>query len=409
MRFTRSVRSILSLVRRFGRDQSAKYAVVAVFVLPVLIGAVGFGAEYGLWVYKHGVMQNASEKAAVAAAAAGGNAAQKAIAVTTSAGFVDGVNGTTVTVNRLPQSGPQANNSGAVEVIVEQTQQRLLSRLIEPEPTMLQARAVAVVVPGTGCALALNATARDALVVPNGVGVTLDGCSLYANSASNAAMSVDGTLSAQSINVVGRISGSTNGIASTNGIHKGIPPAPDPYASVPVPRLPQGGCFNVRSSKAVTLSERYYCEINIGAGEKFTLNPGVYFIGGLRINSGGEIAGRNVTLIFPPGASATIQPDAHVDLTAPIAGPTAGIVMFGDRNMAVGSPFKLGGGSEQKFSGAVYLPKAALSFSGSANADVPCLQIIADTISFSGTSDLRLDCSSVGTKSIGPASAKLAK
>jgi hypothetical protein len=71
-----------------------------------------------------------------------------------------------------------------------------------------------------------------------------------------------------------------------------------------------------------------------------TLNSGIYYIdgGGLSVNGGATITGSGVTLVFTKKTgnswpTVTINGNATVNLTPPKSGPTAGIVIFGDRNM----------------------------------------------------------------------------
>jgi Flp pilus assembly protein TadG len=168
-----------SLVSRFRRDQSGSYVIIFAPLMPVLVGVAGLGAEYGLWVYKQHSMLSAADSGAVSAATAGTNIALEANAVTATYGFVNGVNGTTVTVNQPPQSGTQTNNFSAVEVIVQQTQPRLLSALFGSTPIQISGRAVAVATPGgAGCVLALDRGASGAITMQGSTQVNLSGCSL---------------------------------------------------------------------------------------------------------------------------------------------------------------------------------------------------------------------------------------
>jgi hypothetical protein len=64
--------------------------------------------------------------------------------------------------------------------------------------------------------------------------------------------------------------------------------------------------------------------------------------------------------------SANIAGGANVNLTAPTTGSTAGIVIFGDRNMPTGTAFSFLGGSSQIFKGAVDVPRAAVKWAGGA-------------------------------------------
>ena len=158
-----------------------------------------------------------------------------------------------------------------------------------------------------------------------------------------------------------------------------------------------------------TIDPGVYCNgISINAGAKLTLNPGVYYLdrGSLSINGGGAIVGTGVTLIFTSStganwATANINGNASVNLTAPDFGPTAGVVIYGDRNAPVGTSFSLGGGSSQTFGGAIYAPKGAISYSGGASTSSSCTQIIGDTVTFTGNSSVAINCSSYKTRPFG--------
>ncbi|MGL3106836.1 hypothetical protein [Bradyrhizobium sp. BR 1432] len=114
----------------------------------------------------------------------------------------------------------------------------------------------------------------------------------------------------------------------------------------------------------------YTGSITVNAGA--VLNPqSRHLLSGrasLSVAGNATITGSGVTLVFTGSGSnwgtASIGSNATVDLTAPTSGATKGIVMYGDRNMPAGTAFNLTGGSTQNFGGAIYLPKANLSFSG---------------------------------------------
>jgi hypothetical protein len=121
-----------------------------------------------------------------------------------------------------------------------------------------------------------------------------------------------------------------------------------------------------------------------------------------------------VTLVFTSSsghnyASARISGNATIDLTALTSGPTAGIVAFGDCDMTAGTSFNFEGGAGQVFGGAIYLPKGDVTFAGGSEANTTCTQIVANTITFVGNSDLANSCSNYGTKPIGSALAALAE
>jgi len=417
----RMMKNGLSLLRRFSKDESGSYIVIAAFAMPLLIGASGLATEAGLWLYTQQSMQGAADAGAMSAATAysvgiRSNLSTQADAVTASYGFVDGVNGATITVNQPPLSGTHKSTPGAIEVIVRRPQVRLLTSMWSTKPVPISARAVAVGNGAFGCVLALDPTASSATSVQGTSTIALNGCSLYDDSSNGNALSIggSGSVSALSVGVVGGISGGS-AIHTTQGTVAGYPNVPDPYASDSFPSFSGCAQTNFSAKTTITISQGVYCGgMTLNAGANVTLNPGVYYInnGSLSINGGATMSGSGVTLVFTSsnGSSyggATINGGAVVNLTPPPTGSTAGIVIFGDRNMPVGTSFKFNGGAAQVFGGAIYLPKGHIDYSGGAGGSTNCTQIIGDTISFTGNSNLAVNCSAFATKPIGSQAATL--
>ncbi|XSC45438.1 hypothetical protein ACF1BQ_004785 [Bradyrhizobium sp. RDT10] len=363
-------------------------------------------------------MQSAADSGAVSAASAGSNLNVEANAVTAAYGYANGVNNVTVTVNQPPSTGNFATNPQAVEVIVGQPQPRLLSALFGTGPVPIAARAVAVPNAGTGCVLALNSGASPAVNLSGTNKVNLIGCNLYSNSSANPSMNVGGsaTIAANYVGVVGGISGASN-ITATNGIRTGVRPVADPYASVSPPAQPSCNSAKIvvnAAGKTTSLDPGCYSgSITVNAGATLKLSPGIYYLDGASLNVAGNatITGTGVTLVFTGSGSswgtASIGSNAIVNLTAPSSGPTQGIVIYGDRKMPAGTAFNLAGGGTQNFAGAIYLPKANLSFSGGNGTTTSCTKVVADTITFTGSSNLQVNCSALGGAAIGISTAQL--
>src|SRR3954471_22318059 len=185
------------LVSQFHRDERGNYLVLTALMAPCLIGIVGLGADYGLWMQSHRAMQNAADSAAASAATAYlvGNtgSATQAKAVASSYGFVHGTGGVTVTVNRPPTSGNYLGNSNAVEVIISGPRTPYFSTVFNSSTGTMSARAVGLANgTGTGCVLALDTPASGATTDSGSTTVTLNDCSLYDNSASSTALRIVG-------------------------------------------------------------------------------------------------------------------------------------------------------------------------------------------------------------------------
>jgi Flp pilus assembly protein TadG len=404
----------------FGNDQSGSYVILSAILMPVLVGTVGLGTEGGLWLYKHQTLQSAADSGALSAAvAASSSRLVNAQAVAASYGFVAGANGVTVTVNAPPLSGTHMATTNAVEVIVQQPQPRLFTAIWKSDTVPITARSVAIGTPGLGCVLALDPSASGSISVSGTAQLNLNGCNLYDNSSSGSGLSVgsNATIAAYSVSTVGGISGQSR-ITADQGIATAQAPAADPYVSATYPSF--SGCTRNNyqiNSGPVTLDPGVYCNgMDIRAGVTVTLNPGIYYIdrGSLTVNGSATLTGSGVTIVFTSStgsswATASINGGATINLTPPTSGTTAGIVLFGDRNMTANTAFTLGGGASQTMAGAVYLPKALVHYSGGGTAASGCTQLIANQFDFNGNAKLSVNCSGAGTKALGAGSAKLAE
>jgi Flp pilus assembly protein TadG len=409
----RMLRRVHELTLRFLQDRSGSYVIMFAVALPALAGFAAFGTEEGLLLYDRQGMQHAADSGAVSAAAAytaGGadHLATHVNSVAASYGFVNGTNGTTVTVHQPPSSGSYANNSAAIEVIISQPQARVFSSLWNTRPIPITARAVAIP-HGQACVLALDPTASSSFSEQGSVSSTLVNCSVVDDSSSTTAMSIGGSarLTTSFVGVTGGISGAS-GVTTTAGIMTGYHPVADPYADVALPSF--SGCdhHNFSSHSTVSLTPGVYCGgISLNAGAVATLSPGTYYLdgGNLSMEGSSTLNGTGVTLVFTSSsgshyATASIAGGANINLTAPTTGTLAGIAIFGDRNMPVGTLYNFTGGGGQAIGGAVYLPKGALSWSGNSGLSQRCTQIVADTIQMVGDSGLAINCAGYGTRRI---------
>lgn len=400
-------------VQRFIADTSGSHAILAALLLPVLVGAAAYGVETATLLHKQKSMQHAADSAALTAAVAvttgaTDNGAAQAKAVAASYGF-PAAGTIKVEIHSPPAAGPSTNNREAIEVIISQPQPRLFSSIWGAEAYTVGARAVAIP-EGQPCILALNKSASGAYSQQGSVTASLVKCSVLDDSSSPNALSVGGsaTLATTFAGAVGGISGQS-AITATYGTKTGYHYVADPYADVSYPSF--SGCdqHNYSTHGTATLSPGVYCGgMNLNSGAAVTLNPGIYYLDGGDLSMSGQstLRGTGVTLVFTSSsgnnyASASIAGGATLNIVAPTTGPTAGIAIFGDRNMPVGSRFKFTGGDSEAIGGAVYVPMGALEWAGNATAAQHCTQIIADTIQLVGNSGLQVDCTGYGTRTFG--------
>lgn len=392
------------LFRNFRSDQSGGFAIMTALLMPVMIGFAGLGIDLVLWETKNRQLHDAADSGAISAATAFGFGNTStyhvdAEAVTSSYGFVNGTNGVTVTVNRPPQSGLYAGVANAIEVIVMEPQPRFFTALWDSGKPPVSARAVALADEGLGCVLALNPNARGAARAQGSAPVNLMNCSLYDNSNAGCGLELAGSssISARSLGVVGGICGEDNA-STTHGVWTGINPVKDPYATTPMPEPADYPLRNIPANNPPPSLQPGYYPNGLQITSTTTLAPGIYIFGGdVKVVGGATLTGNGVTLVFTSSngnnyAKADFAGGSTIDLTAPTSGPTAGIAIFGDRNMSSSTTFKFNGGSTQNIEGAVYVPGGSIAYAGGSSVSLGCTQLIADQVTFTGNSILSLNC-----------------
>jgi len=398
----------MSRLRQFWTSNDASVApMLAVAALPLLT-AVGAAVDLGRASSARGAMQAALDAASIIIAKDAKNV--DADQLTSNALQYFGANfqnsevyGIKVTASNSSTSGGYSASTSAAGTI----KTRFMGIIGYSELSIGVRSAASSAADGLGCVLSLNSHAGSATAGQGSTSVLLDGCSLYDNSDSPSALTVGGSaqISAFSVVAVGNIKSASN-ITTVQGIRTGVGEVADPYIESYFP--PFGTCTqqNFKAKNTITIDPGVYCDgINLNAGANVTLNPGIYYLdgGSLTVNGGAMLSGTDVTLVFTSQnrnqfATASINGNATINLKSPKTGGTAGIVVFGDRRMPVGTDFKFNGGATQYLGGAIYLPKAAIGFSGGIGSSSNCTQLIGDTISFTGNSGFSLNCKSYGTK-----------
>lgn len=381
----------------FWRNDDGAFAIIAALVMPVLLSAAILATEVGLWATRHQQMQGATDAAALAGVMSmttGSALTIQGQALTAVSGFEHGVNGVTVQINSPPTSGAYKTRSDAVEAIVQKSYQPILAKFLSANLVNISSRSVAV--PNVGaCVLALDPSASGAIKLSGNGTVTLNGCNAMADSSSASAISAGGSslMTLATAAAVGDITGRSN-ITTSAGFAPGAPYLDDPYAARSYPanlatptNFPNGGTISPGAYKGTIHGP-------------ITMLPGIYYVDGpsFGMNGGGSIYGRGVTIVLTGNAAGNIiNGNSTIDLTAPASGPTAGIVLFGDRSVAH-TTFKINGGSAQSWGGAIYLPNTDLTFVGGAAGTTGCMQMIAKTVEFSGNSNMSLNCAGTGVE-----------
>ena len=391
-------------------DRSGSVVPTVAISLTALLGLAALGTEVGTWYGTKRNMQGAADSAAYSAAIAknlppGTSSVfiAQAKSVAGNYGYVDASNNVTVTVNNPPQSGNYATGplaSFAIEVTIQQPQQASLSAAFTKTAPTLAARAVALLTNSSRCMYALNPTASDSLHVDGGDAISST-CGIAVNSSSKSAVSISGTLSAPTVDIVGGYSGPINSPKITTGVK----PVSDPLFYVPAPSWLLGSCDYINkkiSSGTVTLSSGVYCGGITITGGQVTLNPGTYILmgGGLTVTGSGSLSGTGVTFYntgntLYPYAPVAID-SANVTLKAPTSGALAGILFFQDRSIVSTVPNVLSGA----FEGALYFKTTSVVLNQGSGVSMAYTILVADTISMQiNTLNIKNDYSSLASGS----------
>jgi len=407
------VRSTLSklnrAVARARRDRRGNVTIIFAFAVPLVIGAGGLAVETGFDY----VSQSRLQSAADAAAYAGGIervAASPSDVIRTAAttqAIANGwtASGGTLTVNTPPTSGPNAGAANAVEVQLTQTAPRFFTAFFSNAPVNLRARSVAsTITAGNACVLALSGTAPKAIQIQGNSTLTLTACDVMSDSVASNAIQVwgSGKLSADCAVSVG-------GVANSGGMTLTGCPSPitqaarigDPFASLPVPATGPTRNIPKNPKGPYTLSPGKYSG-GMDLGGDVTLAPGTYYVSGgdFNVNAGTNVSGTGVTIYLEAGSHVTINGGAHVAMAAPTSGTYSGVLFYGDRTDTSGSDNKFNGDASSQLTGDIYFPSQPVSYLGNFSGTNGCMQIIADTVQWSGNTTLGVDCAAQGMTNI---------
>ncbi|MEF2554278.1 TadE/TadG family type IV pilus assembly protein [Aurantimonas sp. A2-1-M11] len=409
-------------MRTFLTDRSGSIAVITAILLPILVGAFGFGAEVGYWLSVDRKMSQVADVTAYSTGAAFLMTSQDANILRKNAWNVAQKAGLTSADVEILTLLPVDTGVDQIEVTIKRTLPRFFSAIFVQEPVQLEAKSIVALQLGEpACVLALSQTAPDAIKNWGSADSRFEKCLAASNSESETAIHVGGgsVFKAGCVSTVGNVVG-------INPIDLGCPapkvkqpPTVDPYKDVPVPTATQiislPECKEISStgsgenSIAVWSPGRCRSPVDWKAQTTY-LFPGVYvFERGLTLQgkvlelpedqwrSSYPALEPGVTLVFLEGSNLRAKGQASINITAPTSGPGAGFAIY-----KIGEQRKFAGGVELDLAGVLYAPQADLEFLGSsALGGSDCVRLIANTITFTGSNSFTSDCGPGGGAAFG--------
>ena len=239
----------------------------------------------------------------------------------------------------------------------------------------------------TACVYALNHSAHRAVDAAGSTSVTMDGCVIASNSSAADSIYVGG-----SATVAADCLQSSGGIDATGGLvtdcaknRENAWRVPDAFAKLiePVAPIP----LSNPAKQDLTVQPGRYSNLTLD-GTK-TLQPGLYYIEG-SLSIKGTVSGTGVT-IFMHNGGISVNGSASLSLSAPTTGDYAGMLFWSSRSNTSSHTFNGNGATD--LNGFLYFPKGAVAYSGNNATTSTCMRIVADTITLTGSSTLKSDCS----------------
>lgn len=406
LRNHKAARAASGILDRLAKNEGGAVAVIAAIVFPVVVGAMGLGAETGYWYLKQRKLQHAADVSAHAAAVrhrAGDGLATLEIAATTVA-VASGFEAASGDLNVSTEAGA-TGAGGKVTVVLNETHPRLFSSIFSHDPVRFHARAVAQVTGGSkACVLALSGSASGAVTVTGSTEVHLSGCSVVSNSSAPDAFlmkSGSAMMSTDCVYTVGEAVTTTGlWLSGCAAPVERVSPTPDPFALVAEPDNLQIQQLPCRTLSYVSNSSYTFDRLPTGAEAirfcsgldikgTVTLKPGLYILDGgdFTVAAGANLSGDGVTLFFANGAAAKLTGNGDIDLSAPTSGAYAGILFFGSRE-TTGIVHEITGNTESTLVGNLYMPTGEVQFTGNSSVTGGCTQIVADRVVFTGNSTM---------------------
>ncbi len=408
-----------SAFKKLWNNERGNALIIMGASLPLIMGAAGLANDTIQWALWKRELQRAADSAAIAGvyAIAKGDDVEDA----SEADLAHNNHAADITIDtdiqHSPLAGAYTSDANAVRVVLAGQKALGFSSMFMSSPPTINATATATIVPtGDYCVVSLESTATTGISVGGTADVDL-GCGMITNSTSMDAAIAFGAseVDASPIAAVGGIDASDNWSDDVQLLPFTLAQE-DPFASVPVPSLPNGNCPNVQvnpnQTETISTSDGntngmpsgYGCFGNLDFKGNVTLNPGVYILDGgdLSISSQAHVSCSGCTFILTSKTASTnpssignvdFNGGAEIDLTAPSTGTYAGISIYQDRRAQnCNNCNNINGNSSSSFQGAFYFPSQELIFTGTSGMTTTCVQMVARRVTFSGTSAISNVC-----------------
>lgn len=383
---------------KFWKNRKGNIAVMSALLMPMMVGGAGLGVETGYWYYSQLKLQQAADAAVYAAALElhEGNTSEM-LSSATAAATLNGYTTSTDTISEVTPSATYPSDTRTVDVSMTRSVTRGFSAIFKTTPVVLHVSATAKYDPSqNACLLALSKSAANSVWIHGNGAMNITGCVVSSNSVSTQSIVTAGsaTTSMPCITTAGGVSlNASVTLTSCTSAMTNLPPVADPYKSLTIPSA--GSCLTWTGTTSKTAGT--YCDSNINVNKNVTLADGTYIFNGsqLTVNGGGGLYCAHCTLIFLNGATISMNGNALINLTAPTTGTYAGMLMVGDRTGSA-TTMSFTGDPTSTMTGTIYFPNDNVTYAGNFSGFNGCTQVVANTIEWTGNTNLKVDCSTYG-------------
>ncbi|MEA3067450.1 MAG: hypothetical protein QOK41_857 [Sphingomonadales bacterium] len=413
-------------IKKLLKDGRGNTLAIAAACLPLVVGAAGLATDTIQWTLWKRQLQRVADSAAEAGvySIVAGNsvgtctnvvnpAYTQPVAYDVSKNNYTGAT-PTCTVTNPPSTGGFTADANAVKVDLSMQRTLAFSGMFMSAAPTITASATATIVPsGQYCVVSLESAAVTGIDATGSTNVNL-GCGMITNSPSMTAAVATGnsSVTASPIAAVGGIPASTHWGSGTVLQPFTVQEA-DPFGSVPLP-TPSGCSAFPSNQPSDTISianptgtKCFNTTMDINGN--VTLASGTYIMdagaGVNQTNNNAHLTCSHCTIILmnsSGGSVGTVNINGgEVDMTSPNTGCTIGsagcydgMAFYQSRNAASDNSIRINGNANSSLEGALYFPKADLTFNGTAGMTTNCMQIVAKDVTFTGNSAITNTCDS---------------
>jgi Flp pilus assembly protein TadG len=417
---------MIRFLKKLWRDRRGNALVIAGAALPLIVGSAGLASDTIQWALWKRQLQRVADSAAEAGAYAKvAGATLDSCSNVSTATYSSPIGYDVRKNNHLPQTptcsatnppslGGYTADNNAVRVSVSMQRALSFSGMFMSAAPTITATATATVVPaGKYCVISLESAAVTGIDATGSTNVNL-GCGMITNSTSLSAAVATGSSSvaASPIAAVGGIPSSTHWGTGTVLTPFTIAQA-DPFANVQLPTPSGCGAFPNNSPSDtfnVTNPSGVRCfsgDMNIKGN--ITLASGTYILNGGSMsmtNTGARLTCLQCTFVLMNDSGGSVGTvtltGGTMNITAPSTGCVVGaatcydgLLFYQSRGAASDNSVHINGNSGSTISGALYFPKADITFNGGSSMSANCMQIVAKDVQFTGNSSVSNTCTGV--------------